>query len=93
MGLELAYGGSFSADRDMEISTYDIGYGDGLFRGDDSNPIKLDNGLPILGRVSMDYISIETSEDRVCIFRDVKPISRRLNTISYEVLTRLSPSN
>jgi len=45
-----------------------------------------------LGRVSMDYISLESGEDRVCIFRDVKPISSHLNTISYEVLSRLSPS-
>ncbi len=52
----------------MEISTYDIGYGDGLFRGDDfKNPIAVDSGLPILGRVSMDYISLESGEDRVCL--------------------------
>ncbi len=91
-GSRVGYGGEFSTNRDMEISTYDIGYGDGLFRGDDKNPIAVDSGLPILGRVSMDYISLESGEDRVCIFRDVKPISSHLNTISYEVLSRLSPS-
>jgi len=91
-GSRVGYGGDFTAKRDMKISTYDIGYGDGLFRGDSLSPLVVDENLPILGRVSMDYISLETSKDRVCIFKDAKRVAKRFNTISYEVLTRLSSS-
>ncbi len=54
--------GDFIAQRDMTISTYDIGYGDGLFRGDSKSPLIVDRNLPVLGKVSMDYITLETTK-------------------------------
>jgi alanine racemase len=44
----------------------------------------------ILGRVSMDSIAIEGEKDKVMIFSDAKKIATELNTISYEIITRLS---
>jgi len=91
-GSRVGYGGKFTAKRDMKISTYNIGYGDGLFRGDSNSPLITAEGLPILGRVSMDYISLETDKSSICIFNDVQVVSEKFNTISYEILTKLSPS-
>jgi len=90
-GERVGYGGDFIADRDMIISTYDIGYGDGWFRGDSANPYKTAEGLEILGRVSMDFITLEGDRDRVCIMQDANKASKHFNTISYEITTALSP--
>jgi alanine racemase len=91
-GTRVGYGGDFIANRDMRVSSYDIGYGDGLFRGDSKNPLTIADGIPILGRVSMDYIILESTNSRVCIFNNAKEVAKHYNTISYEILTRLSPS-
>jgi alanine racemase len=82
-GDRIGYAGSFKAPKDMTISTYDIGYGDGFMRANS-------NKNNILGRVSMDSIAIEGEKDKVMIFSDAKKIATELNTISYEIITRLS---
>ena len=86
-GQRVGYGGDFIAPKNMTISTYDVGYGDGLFRGDSQNPLITKDGLPILGRVSMDSISLESTKDEICIFDDAKDVAKHFNTISYEILT------
>ena len=88
-GQRVGYGGDFIAPKDMIISTYDIGYGDGLFRGDSKNPLILTNGQPILGRVSMDFISVESTKDELCIFDNAQKIAKHFSTISYEITTNL----
>jgi alanine racemase len=47
-------------------------------------------GLPILGRVSMDYISLESLKDEVCIIDNALFAGRQVGTISYEIITQLS---
>ncbi len=84
----LGYGGEYIAPRDMIVSTYNLGYGDGWIRSNDFN-IYIDT-LPILGRVSMDYISLESREDEILIFNNANKIAKEMNTISYEILTQLS---
>ena len=88
----VGYGGDFVAPNDMLVSTYDLGYGDGWCRGDSSRPYMTADGLPILGRVSMDMITLQSDRDDVTILTDAQDASRQLNTISYEILTALSPS-
>jgi len=88
-GQRVGYGGDFVATKDMIISTYDIGYGDGLFRGNSQRPLITVDGLPILGRVSMDFISIESVKDEVCIFDNAQIVAKHFNTISYEIVTAL----
>ncbi len=85
-GDRIGYGGDFEAKADMEVATYDCGYGDGIFRS-----LKSIKDGKILGRVSMDYISVASSKDEICIFDDAKKVARELGTISYEVLVKLSP--
>ena len=91
-GQRVGYGGDFVALKDMVVSTYDIGYGDGLFRADSNYPLTIKENLPILGRVSMDFISIESKKDEICIFDNAKELARHFNTISYEVITSLKAS-
>ena len=88
-GQRVGYGGSFIAPKDMEISTYDLGYGDGWCRAVDKSVVIAD-GYEILGRVSMDFISLATREDEVCIFDDAQKVARQLQTIPYEIFTSLS---
>ena len=90
-GERIGYGGVFSADREMRISTYDLGYGDGWPRGESDHPYRTAEGLPILGRVSMDFIALETDKEKVCIMNDAQKSASHFGTISYEMTTALSP--
>ncbi len=91
-GQRVGYGGDFIAPRDMIVSTYDVGYGHGLFRGNSKKPLITAEGLPILGRVSMDFITLESSKDEVCIFNNAQIVAKHFNTISYEITTALKPN-
>ncbi len=90
-GERVGYGGDFTALREMTVSTYDMGYGDGWMRGDSTNPYITADGLPLLGRVSMDFVSIEGDADEVCIMDDAQKAAKHFGTISYEMTTMLSP--
>ena len=89
-GERVGYGGTFTAPRDMIVSTYDLGYGDGWMRSNSFKTFITAEGLPILGRVSMDYIILESTKDEVCIFDNALDASRQVGTISYEVMTLLN---
>jgi len=89
-GSRIGYGGTYIAPKDMIVSTYDLGYGDGWMRSNSFNPFVTAQGLPILGRVSMDYISLETDIDEVCIVNNAQDASKQIGTISYEIMTQLS---
>ena len=89
-GERVGYGGDFEAPHDMRLSTYDLGYGDGWCRGNSFTPFVTAEGVPILGRVSMDFISLESEKDEVVIFDDAQVAAKQLGTISYEVMTALS---
>lgn len=89
-GERVGYGGTYIAPKDMTISTYDLGYGDGWMRSSSLNPFITAENLPILGRVSMDYIILESTKDEVCIFDNALDAGRQLKTISYEIMTLLN---
>jgi alanine racemase len=91
-GQRVGYGGDFTAPREMTVSTYDLGYGDGWIRGDHSHPYITTEGLPILGRVSMDFISLGSKKEEVCIMSDAQQAAKHFGTISYEMTTMLSES-
>ena len=88
---KVGYGGVFKAEKEMQISTYDIGYGDGFLRLNGSKKYTTAKGYEILGRVSMDNISINSSDDEVCIFDDVRKLAKIHDTITYEITTTLLP--
>ncbi len=90
-GERVGYGGIFEAKRDMIVSTYDIGYGDGFFRYNGIGELKVANNKPILGRVSMDSMTLEGESDKVCLFNDATNLANFFDTITYEIITNLSP--
>jgi len=87
----VGYGGKFLANKDMEVSTYNVGYGDGFLRLDGSKKYITPKRYEILGRVSMDNISVNSTEDEICIFDDVRELAKIHNTITYEITTTLLP--
>jgi len=89
-GESIGYGATFTAPKDMIVSTYDIGYADGFLRIDPSIKYAIKDGSKLLGRVSMDSISIDSQKDEICLFDDVTELSKIHNTINYEILTSLS---
>lgn len=89
-GQTVGYGGTYIANKDMNISTYDIGYGDGFLRLNEQQHYITPRGFKVLGRVSMDYIALNSIDDEVCLFDDAKPLAKLHNTISYEIITTLS---
>ena len=88
-GQRVGYGGDFTVAHEMKISTYDLGYGDGWCRGNTFFPFVTAEKLPILGRVSMDFISLECDKDEICVMNDAQNAAKQLGTISYEVTTAL----
>lgn len=90
-GQSVGYGGAFSANYDMPIATYDLGYGDGLLRYDGRGELKLANGAVMLGKMSMDSFSCADSGEQICVFDDANIFARHFNTINYEILVKLMP--
>lgn len=91
-GQRVGYGGIFTAKSEMNVSTYDIGYGDGFLRLNGKKTYTTPKGYEILGRVSMDNCSINSIDDKVCIFDDVRQLATIHDTISYEITTTLNPN-
>lgn len=85
----IGYAGVYKASKKMKVSTYDIGYGDGFFRYDGFGSLILNN-KEVLGRVSMDSMSIASGEDEICLFEDAHYLADHFNTITYDVITKLS---
>ena len=86
---KVGYGGTFKAKENMEISTYDIGYGDGFLRVNEHQHYTTPDGFKILGRVSMDNLSLNSTQEEVCLFNDVRELAKIHGTITYEILTSL----
>ncbi|NCB14310.1 MAG: alanine racemase, partial [Erysipelotrichia bacterium] len=91
-GQSVGYGGTFTAKENMIVSTYDIGYGDGFLRLNERASYTTPKGYKILGRVSMDNLSLDTNEENVCIFDDVTALAKVHDTITYEITTTLNPN-
>lgn len=89
-GQRVGYGGVFQADEEMMIATYDLGYGDGLFRCKLAKNPLLQNGENILGKMSMDSFVAKDLGDEVCVIDDARVWAKAFDTIEYEILVKLS---
>ena len=95
-GSKIGYSGTSILQQDEIVSTYDIGYGDGLFRYDgikkNGTKAKLftRDGFEILPKTSMDCFSAICSQDEICVFEDVRALCDFFGTIPHEILTNLS---
>ena len=87
-GNAVGYGASYIATKDVVVSNYDFGYGDGFLR-ECSNNYKTPQDIELVGRISMDNSSFVSNDDRILIFDDAREVAASAKTIGYEVLTSL----
>ncbi|MGR3466891.1 MAG: alanine racemase [Shimia sp.] len=99
-GETVGYGNAWRADRDRIIATVSGGYADGLIRYM-SNGTRLwagDRVCPVVGRVSMDLITVDVTEtpdvealDIIGPHQRIDQLATDAGTIGYEILTSLGP--
>ncbi len=106
-GAKVGYGATFTAKRATRIATIATGYADGYFRAlgsssGDGVAVMIDgHTAPIIGRVSMDMITVDVTDlppdvpkrgsfaELIGKSITVGDLARAAGTIGYEVLTRL----
>ena len=104
-GDRVGYGGTFAATAPTRTATVSMGYGDGYSRAlSDRGEVLVAGGrAPVVGRVSMDYVTVDVTDipqaglsDEVAFIGrqaeeviDADDIARSLGTISWEVLTAI----
>jgi alanine racemase len=94
----VGYNATFTADRTMETATINLGYADGYSRIFSNAGAAYFQGvhLPVIGRVSMDLVSLDVSAapdlvegDWVDMDYDLSFIAMVNGTSQYELLTGL----
>ena len=107
-GAGVGYGHEFRAARPTEIALVPIGYGDGIPRSlgyGHGRVIVRSRFAPIVGRVSMDQITVDVTDirnvevgDPVVLIgqqgeseQDADDLGKQAGTISYDILTGLLP--
>ena len=102
-GESVGYSRRFKAEHDTKIATIPVGYADGIPRliGNKVGNIGVNNKLcPIVGSICMDMMMIDVGNvvakegDSVTIFNSkpsLEDFSKYCGTITYEVLTSISP--
>jgi alanine racemase len=102
-GRRVGYGGDWKARRDSVVGVAAAGYADGYPWHSAHGTAALVNGwrAPVLGRVSMDMISVDLTDlppaspgDRVVLWGDglpVEEVAASAGTIAYELLAGMSP--
>jgi alanine racemase len=102
-GTPVGYGHAWSCERPSRIATASVGYADGWLRGlgGRASVWAGDVELPIVGRVSMDTVTVDATAlppgalaagDAVDLIGprcDVDRVAAQAGTIGYEMLTRL----
>ena len=99
-GDQVGYGATWTAQEPTRTATVAAGYADGILRACGEGGMARLNGqlVPILGRVSMDLISVDLSEydgdpqpgEAVCFLgEDLDLLAEHAGAISYELLVRL----
>jgi alanine racemase len=95
-GESVGYNATFTADRQMEIATINLGYADGYLRGFSGRGSAEGGRLPVLGRISMDLTALCVDEmpeltegDWVTLDYATLTASKQSGLSQYEVLTGL----
>lgn len=101
-GASVGYGASHTAARPSRIATIAVGYADGYLRSLSGRGVAAyrDMILPMVGRVSMDLITLDVTDvpglnpgDAVTLIGGAAPspddLAARAGTIGYEILTSL----
>jgi alanine racemase len=106
VGDSVGYGRQWTAQRRTRVATVAAGYGDGVDRRNGNRGVVIAGGAvcPVIGRVSMDQLTIDVSQadevrsgDPVTLMGeegghvvDAATIAAAIGTISYEVLCAVS---
>ncbi|MGI9389226.1 MAG: alanine racemase [Boseongicola sp.] len=95
----VGYGNTYTADVERQVATISAGYADGLMRaiGENGRLYAGDTPCSIVGRVSMDLITVDVSHlevlpETLSVLTDhqsVDDIAEMAGTIGYEILTSL----
>lgn len=99
-GETVGYGNAWTAQRPSRVATVSGGYADGLFRAIGSGDVVLragDHPCPLIGRVSMDLITVDVTEVEtppefltlIDSHQTVDYLADVAGTIGYEILTSL----
>ncbi|WGG58962.1 alanine racemase [Brucella intermedia] len=102
-GAAVGYGGTYVAEGPMRVATIAVGYADGWFRSlsNKGSAFFGDTRLPIIGRVSMDSITLDVSAlpegtlklgslvELIGPHQRLEDVARDCDTIPYEILTAL----
>lgn len=99
-GEFVGYGAAWTAEAPRRIATVAAGYADGLLRAISGRGACLyagDGVCPIVGRVSMDLITVDVTDlaevpdmlDIICPAQKIDDLADRAGTIGYEILTSL----
>lgn len=92
-GDTINYGATYVVSKDnFVVSNYDVGYSDGFFRLNERKKATTLKNKEILGRVSMDSLSVEGDDKEICIFNNARKLAKIHDTIHYEILTNLHAS-
>jgi alanine racemase len=87
-GQRVGYNGIYEAQNDEVISTYDVGYANGLDRLA-SNRFTTPEGIALRGRISMDNAAFSSDQEELLIFDNANDYARSVGTIGYEILACL----
>ncbi len=87
-GERVGYNGIYEAKEDEVISTYDLGYANGLDRLA-SNHYVTPNGASLRGRISMDSVVFSSDVEELLIFNNANEYAKAVGTIGYEILACL----
>ncbi|RYV03566.1 alanine racemase [Shewanella sp. OPT22] len=102
-GKSVGYGAYWTAEEDTKLGVVAIGYGDGYPRNAPEGTPVFINGrrVPIVGRVSMDMLTVDLGPDAADIVGDeamlwgralpVEEVAEHIGTIAYELVTKLTP--
>ncbi|QSX36671.1 alanine racemase [Shewanella sedimentimangrovi] len=102
-GEPVGYGAAWTAPKDTKLGVVAIGYGDGYPRNAPEGTPVLINGrrVPIVGRVSMDMLTVDLGLDATDKVGDsallwgrdlpVEEVAQHIGTIAYELVTKLTP--
>jgi alanine racemase len=101
-GQAVGYGGHWQSQQDTMIGVIAIGYGDGYPRHAENGTPVLINGsrVPLVGRVSMDMITVDLGPDATVKIGDqatlwgrglpIEEVAKYATTIPYELLCNVS---
>jgi len=87
-GERVGYNGLYEASVDEIVSTYDLGYANGLDRLA-SNRYNTPEGVALRGRISMDNAAFASDKEELLIFDNANQYALAVGTIGYEILACL----